>query len=178
MAEVIEIRLVTCGPDHTRGLGRRLGEVAEAGDAFLLEGEFGSGKTVLVQGLAEGLGVETFVASPSFVIVNQHQGRLPLQHVDLYRVEHLDPELEDTVADALAAGGVTAIEWPQLLPESLRRGGTVIHLSLGEGEERMIVLQTSHERLAWAAEGRERAAYPPKVAHGRATTAGRSSGRR
>jgi tRNA threonylcarbamoyladenosine biosynthesis protein TsaE len=152
---LIERTLVTHDADETRALGARLGSAAEAGDAFLLDGEFGSGKTVLVQGLADGLGVQTFVASPSFVIVNQHQGRLPLYHVDLYRAERLDPELEDTVADVLEAGGVTAIEWPRLLPPRLRRGTTAIRLSLGESRERILILRTPHDRLARAFVNRE-----------------------
>src|SRR5690349_5490741 len=71
-------RLVSGDPEQTRALGERLGAAAQAGDVFLLDGEFGSGKTVLVQGLALGLGVATPVGSPSFVIINEHVGRLRL----------------------------------------------------------------------------------------------------
>ena len=140
----------------TRAIGIRLGKVAEAGDLFLLEGEFGAGKTVLVQGLASGLGVETYVSSPSFVIVNQHQGRLPLYHVDLFRIERLDPEIEDTIADVVGAGGVTAIEWPRLVPIDLCRGGTVIRITAGPDDARVIDIETSHARLAQAAAGGRR----------------------
>lgn len=141
-------------PAETRAIGARLGAAAAAGDVFLLEGAFGAGKTVLVQGLAAGLGVETPVTSPSFVIVRQHQGRLPLYHVDLYRAERLDPELEATVADALEAGGVTCLEWPQLLPEDLRRGATLISLAPADDGARLIVLETDQQRLADAADGK------------------------
>lgn len=143
-------RLLSASPEQTRALGARLGAASQAGDAFLLEGPFGSGKTVLVQGLAGGLGVETVVTSPSFVIVNQHDGRLRLYHVDLYRAERIDPELEDTVADALEAGGITAIEWPQLLADDLRRGATLVRFSGGDGQARVIEVGTPHQRLASA----------------------------
>ena len=87
------------------------------GDVLLLEGAFGVGKTVLVQGLAAGLGVEGPVTSPSFVLMVQHRGRLPLSHIDLYRLDgRLDDEMLDALADAMDAGGVCAVEWPEALP--------------------------------------------------------------
>jgi tRNA threonylcarbamoyladenosine biosynthesis protein TsaE len=132
---------------------------------FLLEGDFGSGKTVLVQGIAEGLGVETYVASPSFVIVNQHTGRLTLYHVDLYRAERLDPELEETVADVIEAGGVTAVEWPRVLPDALRRDATVIRFSRPREEARLIVLDTPHRRLVEAAECESPSGVSERVQH-------------
>lgn len=143
---------MTHSPDETRALGVRLGRAAEAGDVFLLDGEFGSGKTVLVQGLAEGLEVPTSVTSPSFVIVNQHHGRLTLYHVDLYRVDRLDPEMEDTVADVVDAGGVTAIEWPRVLPDQFRQGATLVSFSVAPGDQRRITLETPHPRLARASD--------------------------
>jgi tRNA threonylcarbamoyladenosine biosynthesis protein TsaE len=139
---------VSTSADETRAIGVQLGQAAEPGDVFLLEGEFGAGKTVLVQGLAEGLGVTTYVASPSFVIVTQHTGRLTLYHVDLYRADCLDPELEDTVADVVEAGGVTAIEWPQLLPPSLRQGATVVRFERRPDDERHLTVETLREPLA------------------------------
>lgn len=144
-------RFVTTAPEQTRALGARIGAAAEAGDVYLLEGEFGSGKTVFVQGLAAGLGVETYVGSPSFVIVNQHQGRSTLYHVDLYRIEQLDPEIEDTVVDVLEGCGVVAIEWPELVPPDLREGATVFRFTRGEGDSRIIQMATPHDRLTGAA---------------------------
>ena len=144
-------RFVTTAPEQTRALGARIGAAAEPGDVCLLEGEFGSGKTVFVQGLAAGLGVDAYVGSPSFVIVNQHQGRLTLYHVDLFRIERLDPEIEDTVADVIEAGGMAAIEWPELVPPDLRQGATLLRFRRGEGDARIIELETPQERLARAA---------------------------
>jgi tRNA threonylcarbamoyladenosine biosynthesis protein TsaE len=155
------------GPEHTRAVGTRLGAAAEAGDVILLEGEFGSGKTVFVQGLGVGLGVPTPITSPSFVIINQHQGRLTLYHVDLYRAERLDPELEETVADAVEAGGVTCIEWPRLLPEDLRRGATVVRLSRVDETTREIRLETDHRRLAAALDGEAPGGAAGPLAEGR-----------
>jgi tRNA threonylcarbamoyladenosine biosynthesis protein TsaE len=148
---VYRVDISSRSADETRALGAALGRAAEPGDVFLLDGEFGSGKTVLVQGLAAGLDVESFVASPSFIIVNQHQGRLRLYHVDLFRLERLDPELEDTLAELLDAGGVTAVEWSRLLPADLRQGATLLRFSRQDGDTRQIELETPSERLATAA---------------------------
>lgn len=134
--------------DQTRRIGRALGEAAEPGDVLLLEGPFGVGKTVLVQGLAAGLGVDGPITSPSFVLMVQHRGRLPLFHVDLYRLDgRLDDELLDSLADAQDAGGVCAVEWPEALPSDLRDGATSIRLSSVDEETRELTIESSDERL-------------------------------
>ena len=108
----------TRSAEETRRGGRALGEAARPGDGLLLEGSFGVGKTVLVQGLAAGLGVAEEITSPSFVLMVEHHGRLPLYHVDLYRLDgRLDDELLENLADYQEAGGVCAIEWPEAMPD-------------------------------------------------------------
>jgi tRNA threonylcarbamoyladenosine biosynthesis protein TsaE len=96
--------------EETHELGRRLGQVLEAGDVVALEGDLGTGKTELVKGVAEGLGVTSAVHSPTFVLHHRYQGRLPIEHYDLYRLEGmawLDTGLDEPSPDA-----VTVIEWP------------------------------------------------------------------
>ncbi|MEK7281596.1 MAG: tRNA (adenosine(37)-N6)-threonylcarbamoyltransferase complex ATPase subunit type 1 TsaE [Chloroflexota bacterium] len=98
-------------PEETQKIGKRLGGEAKAGDVFLLVGGLGSGKTCLVQGLAAGLGVEDVVSSPSFVLLKQYRGRLPLYHIDLYRVDRRE-EVEDLgLEDYLSGPGVMVVEW-------------------------------------------------------------------
>src|SRR5919202_5627623 len=107
-----------------RALGWALGRAAERGDLFLLEGPFGAGKTTLVQGLAAGLEVGTPVSSPSFVIEHQHAGRLPLVHIDLYRLERLDTEVLESLEEHLyAEDAVTAGGGAERRPAALREGG-------------------------------------------------------
>src|SRR5438445_7799321 len=113
-----------------RALGKALGTAAEAGDRFLLEGPFGAGKTTFVQGLATGLGVDSPVSSPSFVIETQYRGRLVLYHVDLYRVDHIEPELVEALEEHMYADGVTAVEWAERLPTDLRDGAAGLRLSV------------------------------------------------
>jgi tRNA threonylcarbamoyladenosine biosynthesis protein TsaE len=133
-----------------RALGKALGRAARAGDRFLLEGPLGAGKTTLVQGLAEGLDVHTPVSSPSFVIENQYRGRLVLYHVDLYRLDRVEPELWESLEEHLYGDGVAAVEWAERLPDGLRDGGTQIRIEQLEAGRR-VTLATSEERLAAAA---------------------------
>jgi tRNA threonylcarbamoyladenosine biosynthesis protein TsaE len=101
----------TASAEETRDLGRRLGEVVEAGDVIALEGDLGSGKTELVKGIAQALGVPSGVHSPTFVLHHRYQGRLPIEHYDLYRLEGM--AWVDTGLDEPALDAVTVIEWPE-----------------------------------------------------------------
>jgi len=151
---VATLRLVTGSPEETRRLGEALGRAAQAGDVLLLEGPFGSGKTVLVQGLAAGLGVEGYVSSPSFIMMNEHQGRERLIHIDLYRIEgRLDPETLEALEESLGSDAVCAVEWPGLLPPVLREGATIVRFVQDDDETRTIEITTPAERLADAARG-------------------------
>ena len=137
-------------PERMRALGKALGRAALPGDRFLLEGPLGAGKTTFVQGLAEGLEVDTPVSSPSFVIENQYRGRLVLYHVDLYRLERVEPELWASLEEHLYGDGVAAVEWAERLPDGLRDGGTLIRIEQLDAGRR-VTLATSEERLAAAA---------------------------
>lgn len=108
-------------PEQTQLLGRYLGELACKGDLFLLAGALGTGKTCLVQGIARGLGVKEHAFSPSFVIVREYHGRLPLYHIDLYRLDRVQEIANLGLEDYLGGNGVCVIEWADkglpLLPQ-------------------------------------------------------------
>jgi tRNA threonylcarbamoyladenosine biosynthesis protein TsaE len=146
----VPVALDVNSPERMRALGVALGRAAVAGDRFLLEGPLGAGKTTFVQGLAQGLDVPTPVSSPSFVIENQYRGRLVLYHVDLYRLDRVEPELWESLEEHLYGDGVTAVEWAERLPDALRDGGTVLRFEPNEAGRR-ITLATPEERLAEAA---------------------------
>ena len=107
------LELVSQSPEDTRRLGTRIGELASPGDVYLLTGNLGTGKTCLTQGIAWGLGIEEYTASPSFVIVRELYGRLPLYHIDLYRLEHLEEIAELGLDDYLYGRGVCVVEWAE-----------------------------------------------------------------
>jgi tRNA threonylcarbamoyladenosine biosynthesis protein TsaE len=99
----------------TRRLGRRLGRAATPGTCLALVGPLGAGKTQLTKGVAQGLGVRSVVNSPTFIIVNEHAGRLPLFHVDAYRLTDGDEAVHAGVFDERQVNGVTVIEWADRL---------------------------------------------------------------
>lgn len=103
--------VTTDSAEATLALGARLGPLLSAGDVVLLSGDLGAGKTQLTKGIAEGLGVGEPVTSPTFNILLVHEGRLPLYHFDLYRLERAD-ELEDLdYFGTLEADGASVVEW-------------------------------------------------------------------
>ena len=109
----------------TEALGHRLGQLLQAGDVVGLWGDLGIGKTVLARGIAAGVGATGYVASPTYTFIREYRGMIPMYHVDLYRVDHLD-QLEDLGLDEiLAQPAVVVVEWAQkagryLPPEHLR----------------------------------------------------------
>lgn len=115
------LTLVSGSAEETRAFGEWCGRHIRGALAVLLEGDLGSGKTAFVQGLARGLGVpdRTYVTSPSFTIVNEYPARLPLFHLDLYRLEAGADLDELGLSDMLAAEAVTAVEWAERLPPGI-----------------------------------------------------------
>ena len=115
------LEIISESPEQTQDLGRRLGELALPGDVFLLVGELGTGKTCLTQGIAWGLGIEEYALSPSFVIIRELHGRLPLYHIDLYRLDRIEEGIDLGLDDYLYGRGVSVIEWADralgILPE-------------------------------------------------------------
>ena len=112
-----------------RALGERLADLLRAGDLVVLTGELGAGKTTLVQGIGVGLGVRAPVLSPTFVIARVHRdGRLPLVHVDAYRLGS-DAEVDDLDLDAELEDSVTVVEWGEGLVERLAADRLEVHIT-------------------------------------------------
>ena len=114
----MRIRLRSTHPDATAGLGGALTAILAPGDVLMLTGPLGAGKTRLVQGVAAGLGVTGRVTSPTFVLVRRHEGRIPLVHVDAYRLADARDllTLDDDVLDGTV---VTCVEWGDTVRDAL-----------------------------------------------------------
>lgn len=122
--------------EATRSFGVKLGKSLPAGSVILLEGDLGAGKTTLVQGIGEGLGIEDAIVSPTFTLINEYsEGRIPLYHLDLYRLEPAEVEalnLESYWEGVEYPLGIVAIEWAERLPY---KPPSYLHLCLKYDEE-------------------------------------------
>ena len=140
-------------PDETRALGEQLGARLGTGDVVACVGPLGAGKTCFLQGLARGLGVATDVTSPTFVLVNEYRGRLPVHHVDAYRTASLTELVDLGIEEMLHGDGVTVVEWAdKLRPLLPARAITVTIRGLGD-EPREIDFDGPAELLAAVSEG-------------------------
>jgi len=114
------LKLNSHSPKQTQLLGSYLGKLAQKGDVFLLVGDLGTGKTCLVQGIAYGLDIKEYAFSPSFVLVREYHGRLPLYHIDFYRLDHFKEIADLGLEEYLYNDGVCVVEWAdkglQILP--------------------------------------------------------------
>jgi tRNA threonylcarbamoyladenosine biosynthesis protein TsaE len=135
------------GPAHTAALAARLARVARAGDVICLSGELGAGKTVFAKGFGVGLGTTTTIASPSFILMAEHAGRLPLFHLDLYRLGGPREVLDGGLLDERQSAGVTLIEWPDRLGEALPAVRLDIGFEVTGETERTITIQAVGDGL-------------------------------
>ena len=114
-----ERHLVCPDPAATTALGRALATVAEAGDVLCLWGDLGAGKTHLAKAFGAGLGITDTITSPSFILMAEYAGRLPLFHIDLYRLADAADALSGGLIDDRQSAGVTLVEWPERLGPAL-----------------------------------------------------------
>jgi tRNA threonylcarbamoyladenosine biosynthesis protein TsaE len=145
------LTLTTASAEETEALGARLGRAAQGGELLGLVGELGAGKTCLVRGLAAGVGADPdAVHSPSFVIATEYRGgRLPLHHIDLYRLE---PPLADIefLREVLYGAGIAAVEWFERLLPAAGDECLLVTLRAGAGDSRSIRLEAHGPRHeAW-----------------------------
>jgi len=137
---------ISHSPEETRALAARLGQWLAPGDVVALKGELGSGKTEFVHGLAQGLKVppEVPVASPSFTLAHEYPGgRLPLVHLDLYRLEDLPPELLPDLEEYLSGDQAVAVEWAERLAPLLPGDYLEVRLAI-TGESRRTLTIVGH----------------------------------
>jgi tRNA threonylcarbamoyladenosine biosynthesis protein TsaE len=138
----------------TRALAARLAEVAEPGDRLALLGPLGAGKTEFAKGFAAGLGVTETVNSPSFTLMAEYAGRLPLYHLDLYRLSGAAEAIDGGLLDEREAEGVTLIEWADRLGAEVDPGRLEVRIAVEDDETRTIEIRagsTRHERFLDAA---------------------------
>ncbi len=133
---------------ETEALGAELAAMLAPGDAVVISGEVGAGKTTLIRGACRALGVEVPVTSPTFTIGQRYEGgRLPVAHLDLYRLESLEAEDPALLDDYLGADGVAFIEWPAVAVPTLRgRRVFAVRLDHAGGDRRQIEMPAASDR--------------------------------
>ena len=135
--------VTSADPDASTRLGRALGAVAQAGDLICRWGDLGAGKTHIAKAFGAGLGVTATIASPSFVLMSEYEGRLPLFHIDPYRLVSAEDALAGGLIDERQATGVTLVEWPERLGDALPVDRLDVRID-GAGDE-----PRSIELIAW-----------------------------
>lgn len=140
--------LISQGADQTQAWGRTLSSLLECGDILCLLGELGAGKTCFVQGVGQGLGISESIVSPTFIRVREYRGgiaRLPLYHIDLYRIADGSEALVWGLEEYLYGEGVCAIEWAERIQEFLLPSCLWISFQHGPGSDT--------RRISWRPEG-------------------------
>ncbi len=139
--------LTSRAPDETRALGAALGRAAAPGTMFALIGPLGAGKTLLAKGVAEGLDIRSVVNSPTFVLMNEHQGRLRLFHIDAYRLGDPEEAVAAGLLDEREVDGVTVVEWADRLDGWLPAERLEIEIGIDAADEE------ETRSIAWRAHG-------------------------
>jgi tRNA threonylcarbamoyladenosine biosynthesis protein TsaE len=144
------LRTVSRSAATTRAMGKKLGRLLKGGEILGLTGELGSGKTTFVRGVAEGLevGKEAWIRSPTFTLVNEYDGRLPVYHIDLYRIGGAEELEELNLREYLYADGVSLIEWFEKMPPDEVDEWLGIHFEHRAENERKLVFHAHGERYA------------------------------
>jgi tRNA threonylcarbamoyladenosine biosynthesis protein TsaE len=131
----------TSSPGETQEVGARLAADLRPGDVVLVSGELGAGKTTLIRGACRALGVTERVTSPTFTIGQRYHGRLPISHLDLYRLEGMEAEEPGLLDDYLTDDAVAFVEWPLVAEPELERVAMRVELTHEGGDHRLIAVQ-------------------------------------
>lgn len=146
----MNLHATTSSVEETRQLAEALSALARPGDVVVLAGDLGAGKTAFVQGFGRGLGVEDRITSPTFTLVHVYDGgRLPIHHLDVYRLDQLAEAQDLGLAEMLDSGGVVLIEWGDAIMPVLPQDLLEVRLTFGAGDDDRI-LAVRPVGTAWA----------------------------
>jgi tRNA threonylcarbamoyladenosine biosynthesis protein TsaE len=140
-----KIELESHSAGQTQQLGYYLGQIAQPGNIFLLSGNLGSGKTCLTQGIARGMDITSAVTSPSFVLVREHCGRMPLYHMDLYRLDNIEEIVNLGLEQYFEGDGLCVVEWAEKGITVFPAEHILINLEYVTETDRKIVIQSDTE---------------------------------
>lgn len=132
----------------TRKFGEKLGEILRSGDLISLMGDLGAGKTTLTQSIARGLGIDDYVTSPTFTLINEYEGRIPLYHFDVYRLGDIEELYDLGYEEYFYSNGVTIVEWGDKVLEAFPKDRINIDIKKGKSfEDRVIYIYGEGKRV-------------------------------
>ena len=144
------VDFISHSTDQTRRMGARMGQLLDGGEVLCLVGDLGTGKTCLVQGIGQGLGVADQITSPTFTLVSEYSGKLPLYHIDLYRIVDVKAAFTFGLDEYLYGTGVCAIEWAERVQQLWPEEYLLVNLRHIDESKRGLTLRgfgERHERL-------------------------------
>ena len=135
----------TESPEETQNLGETFGKTLKPGDVVALIGDLGTGKTCLTQGIARGIGIAAgeVVSSPSYILINEYNGKIPIYHIDLYRLENIAEIVDLGIGEYIDSDGVCIIEWAERMEEGLPETCIRIYITWEDENTRIIKIQHS-----------------------------------
>ena len=134
----MNLTIITKSPEETKNLGKEVGKLAKLGDLLAFYGELGAGKTCFIQGISQGLEVKDYVTSPSFTIINEYQGKIPIFHFDLFRLNNAEEILELSYKEYFYGEGLTVIEWAEKIERFLPKEHLKIAIKFKDRYQRTI----------------------------------------
>lgn len=137
--------------EETVELGQKLGQILNKGDTVCLTGDLGTGKTAFTGGIAKALEIEGYITSPTFTIVNEYEGKLPLYHFDVYRIGNAGDMFETGYDEYISGDGITVIEWAELIKEILPTERIDVYIEKDDTDmtdSRLITMEFQGQRTA------------------------------
>lgn len=142
MSSTVKKHYVTCtSEEETKEVGRKLGKIATTGTVISLRGPLGAGKTIIAKGIAEALGITEAIVSPTFTLVQEYEGRLPMHHLDLYRIDGIEDFEGIGGEELLYSAGITVIEWSEKIEELLPSETIRVTLQIQKDGSREIAVE-------------------------------------
>ena len=143
----MNLTIITKSPEETKNLGKDVSKLVKTGDILAFYGELGAGKTCFIQGISLGLEVKDYVTSPSFTIINEYQGKVPIYHFDLFRLNNVEEILELGYEEYFYGEGLTVIEWAEKIEQLLPKEHLKIDIKFKYRYERTISFISQGDRF-------------------------------
>lgn len=134
----MNLTIITKSPEETKNLGKEVSKLTKPGDLLAFYGELGVGKTCFIQGISQGLKVKDYVTSPSFTIINEYQGKIPIYHFDLFRLNNAEEILELGYEEYFYGEGLIVIEWAEKIEQLLPKEHLKIDIKFRDHYKRII----------------------------------------